>query len=276
MQAYPCKAKLHSGARALDWRMQAGIDWLVDAVTAEYRPIDRRVRRDKAHGAKAALEAESLRVDNSDPFLWKSRHSRKAAGRSIAQATLAAFEQATSRRWGGTVVPARPTIPSDIDEGENEDDDVQETDTAGITPTEMYGSENSFSVGSDGEETPSQAQGHGNSDWVNGICDDSVEMLKARWRALGLLWPDEQTCRSLINQINNKQPSRSHAVPEPSRAPSKRMGLWGGKAAGSTRKPAAAGGSRSIFHSSTCLGDSETLKLPVWLELKHRSLATTQ
>eukprot|EP00892_Ulva_mutabilis_P011635 jgi/Ulvmu1/8844/UM049_0025.1 len=198
VQTYPCRSKIYSGARAADWRLEAGLNWLVSAVTADFAAIDRRVRRDRANSAKAQLRTDSLSSSSADPFQWKTVQTR-SRGRSFAKATLAAFEQVTSRRWGGTVMPIRRTLPSDVPEGDMEEYNVQNTENPVAEQSGLCDSERSFSIDSDGQPHP--AQGGINGDWApTGDVDyDTVQLVRARWKALGLLWPDEDMCRSVAS-----------------------------------------------------------------------------
>lgn len=226
--------------------MQAGLDWLIGAVTADFPAIDRRVRRDRAN--RAALQAESIRVDTDDPFIWKTPQRRTRF--SIAQATLAAFEQATSMRWGGTVVPAKRNIPSDIEEAE--DDYPQETEAAGITPCEVYGSERSVSVNSNGDSAPSAKDTSEDSSHAGEADSDTVDILQARWTALGLLWPDQRTCSSVLSSQKRKE----HPVAESVRAQTSRTGMLGATHAAACCKDVGAGGTATQLSGAWMEGES--------------------
>lgn len=235
--------------------MQAGLDWLISAVSSDFTAIDRRVRRDRAK--RAALQAESIRVNTDDPFLWKTPQSQ-GTGFNIAQATLAAFEHATSRRWGGTVVPVKRNIPSSIDEVD--DEYLQETGAAGITPSGVYGSERSVSVNSNGDSAPSAKDTSGNSSRAGDPDAETVEILQSRWAALGLLWPDQRTCSSILSSQQRKE----HTVSESGHAHTSRTGLRGAK-------DASAGGTVIQPSGTWIVGESGSSQLAVRLCLPHNS-----
>ena len=174
------------------------MDWLVSAVSANFVAVDRRVRRDWANRAKAVIQSESLSASTADPFLWKAPPNRND-GRSFARATLAAFEQATSRRWGGTVIPVRRNIPSDVLEGDMESETMQDSRAIAAEHSGVCGSERSFSIDSDGEPNPAPGGGNGHWNPPDDADYDKIQLVRDRWKALGLLWPDEDMCMSIIS-----------------------------------------------------------------------------